>query len=130
MSAQIRIKRNDYYAILEKIQKGNLDITEWILWFLNCLDRALDASQETLSYVFARKKYWEQFENVSLNERQKFILNKLTSDFVGKLTTSKWAKIGKCSQDTALRDIQFLIEQKMLIKKESGGRSTNYRLPF
>ena len=64
MSAQIRIKRNDYYAILEKIQKGNLDITEWILWFLNCLDRALDASQETLSYVFERKKYWEQFENV------------------------------------------------------------------
>ncbi len=128
MSAQIRKERSQYYAILEKTQKGDLDVTEWLEWFLQCLDRALIATDEVLSTVLAKAKYWEWFKNKVLNERQKLMLNKLMDGFEGKLNTSKWAKIAKCSQDTALRDIQNLMEQGILRQDGPGGRSTSYYL--
>ncbi len=128
MSAQIRIERNKYYNILEKTQKGNLDVSEWMKWFLSCLIGSLNASQQTLVKVLDKVFFWEKHSNVLLNERQKKILNKLLDGFDGKLTSSKWAKITKCSADTALRDIQDLIKKKILIKDISGGRSTSYEL--
>lgn len=128
MSAQIRIERKQYYEKLEKTQKGNSDITEWILWFLKCLLNAIDSSEETLSKVFHKAEFWKLHFNTILNERQQKIINRLLDGFDGKLTTSKWAKINKCSQDTALRDIQDLIKKDILQKEASGGRSTNYEL--
>jgi Fic family protein len=128
MSAQIRVERKEYYNILEKTQKGNLDITEWILWFLNCLTNAINASEEILSKVLYKAEFWKLHSTTILNERQQKIINKLLDGFDGKLTSSKWAKINKCSQDTALRDIQDLIKKNILRKEASGGRSTNYEL--
>lgn len=128
MSAQIRLQRKEYYEILEKTQKGNLDITEWMIWYLNCLDKALDASHETLKHTFAKAKFWQIHQYKPLNERQRTMIAKLFDDFFGNLTTSKWAKMAKCSPDTALRDIQDLIQKNMLIKEEAGGRSTHYVL--
>ncbi|WP_461051860.1 Fic family protein [Spirosoma arcticum] len=128
MSAQIRIERNAYYDALERTQRGDLDITDWLDWFLSCLDRALSATEETLASVLRKARYWEWLATKTLNERQRLLLNKLLDGFTGKLTTSKWAKIAKCSQDTALRDIQQLVEQGVLVKEEAGGRSTNYGL--
>ncbi|MBD2704824.1 Fic family protein [Spirosoma sp. BT702] len=128
MSAQIRKERNAYYAILEKTQKGDLNITEWLDWFLGCLDRAVGATQEILAGVLQKAHYWEWFATKQISDRQRLMLNKQLDGFEGKLNTSKWAKIAKCSQDTALRDIQQLIEQGVLIKDDSGGRSTSYRL--
>ncbi|MDH7464578.1 Fic family protein [Chitinophagaceae bacterium 26-R-25] len=128
MSAQIRIDRKEYYDVLEKTQKDSLDITDWLEWFLQCLDRALKATNETLKKVMQKAKFWDQFSRVSLNERQCLMLNKLLDGFDGKLNTSKWAKIAKCSQDTAIRDIQDLIAKGILIKDASGGRSTSYSL--
>ncbi|HEY0744624.1 MAG TPA: Fic family protein [Chryseosolibacter sp.] len=128
MSAQIQKERNVYYTMLEKTQRGNLDITEWLLWYLDCLDRALALSSETLSGVIQKAKFWETNQAIALNERQRTMLNKLMDHFEGKLTTSKWAKMAKCSPDTALRDIQDLIDKKVLAKEAGGGRSTSYRL--
>ncbi|GAB3174991.1 Fic family protein [Telluribacter humicola] len=128
MSAQIRQERNAYYTILEKTQKGDLDITGWLHWFLTCFDRALTATEDVLATVINKSRYWTLWEEKEINSRQKYMLNKLLDGFEGKLTTSKWAKIAKCSQDTALRDIQALVEQEVLVKEESGGRSTSYRL--
>ncbi|MVM32429.1 DUF4172 domain-containing protein [Spirosoma sp. HMF4905] len=128
MSAQIRKERNAYYQILEKTQKGDLDITAWLDWFLSCLDRALGATQALLGGVLQKAHYWEWFATKSLSDRGTRMLNKLLDGFEGKLTTSKWAKMAKCSHDTALRDIQQLIEQGVLVKEESGGRSTSYHL--
>ena len=128
MSAQIQRERNDYYEILENTQKGNLDITGWILWFLECLDRAIASSEENLSGVINKAKFWETHQAVSLNSRQRKILNKLIDGFEGKLTSSKWAKITDSSPDTALRDIQDLIEKGILEKEEGGGRSTSYKI--
>lgn len=128
MSAQIRLERKAYYDILEKTQKGSLDITEWLEWFLICFDRTLNAAEEILSGVLYKARYWEWLATKQLNSRQKLIINKLLDSFEGKLTSSKWAKIAKCSQDTALRDIQDLIEQGILEKEPGGGRSTNYWL--
>ncbi|GAB2523458.1 Fic family protein [Spirosoma aerophilum] len=128
MSAQIRKERNAYYSILERTQKGDLDITDWLEWFLNCLDRALSETENILVGVLRKTRYWEWFATKTINERQRLLLNKLLDGFDGKLTSSKWAKIAKCSQDTALRDIQQLIDQSILIKEESGGRSTSYVL--
>ncbi|MBV4356478.1 Fic family protein [Pinibacter aurantiacus] len=128
MSAQIRIDRKEYYDVLEKTQKDSLDITDWLEWFLQCLDRALKATNETLKKVVQKAKFWDQFSTVSLNERQCLMLNRLMDGFEGKLNTSKWSKIAKCSQDTAARDIQDLITKGILIKDASGGRSTSYSL--
>jgi Fic family protein len=139
MSAQIQRERNAYYDILEKTQKGHLDITKWLLWFIECLDRAILISEENLSGVTQKAKFWESHQGVALNERQRKMLNKLMDGFdrvspsalavaQGKLTSSKWAKITKCSPDTALRDIQDLIEKEILEKEQGGGRSTSYRI--
>ena len=128
MSAQIRKERNAYYTILEKTQRGDLDITAWLEWFLECLGRALHAPEEILSLIFKKAAFWKTHEKTIFNPRQVLMLNKLYDKFEGKLTTSKWAKMGKCSHDTALRDITDLIEKKVLIKEESGGRSSHYVL--
>ncbi len=128
MSAQIRVERKEYYNILEKTQKGHLNITEWILWFLNCLTNAINATEELLSKVLYKAEFWKVHSTTILNERQHKMINKLLDGFNGKLTSSKWGKINKCSQDTALRDIQDLIKKNILQKEASGGRSTNYEL--
>lgn len=128
MSAQIQRERNIYYDTLEKTQKGNLIITDWLLWFIDCLDRAISLSEQNLSGITRKARFWELHQAVSLNERQRKMLNKLLDGFEGRLTSSKWAKIAKCSSDTALRDIQDLIEKGVLEKDEGGGRSTSYRL--
>ncbi len=128
MSAQIRIERKQYYALLETTQKGNLDITEWIKWFLTCLINALKSSDLTLLRVLLKADFWTKHSKTMINERQKNILNKLLDGFDGKLTSSKWAKIAKCSKDTAIRDINDLIDKNILQKEAAGGRSTNYEL--
>jgi Fic family protein len=128
MSAQIQIKRNAYYRILEQTQKGNLDITDWLTWFLKCLDEAIDATSEILERTLKKAHFWEKHAKTVLNERQVMILNRFLGDFEGKLTTSKWSKMAKCSTDTALRDIQDLVTKNILIKENSGGRSTSYIL--
>jgi len=128
MSAQIRLARKDYYNILEKTQKGTLDITEWLVWYLKCLENAIYSSDVILSKVLYKHKFWTKFATEVLNNRQILLINKLLDDFTGLLTTSKWAKIAKCSQDTALRDIQDLLNKNILQKNPSGGRSTNYKL--
>jgi Fic family protein len=128
MSAQIQAERNVYYAMLEQTQKGALDITSWLVWFLECLQRALMTTGETLALVLNKAKFWDKNAHVSLNKRQHLMLNKLLDGFTGKLTSSKWAKISKCSQDTALRDIQELVGIGILIKESAGGRSTSYLL--
>ena len=130
MSAQIEREKNRYYDMLESTQKETLDITGWIDWFLGCLDRAMQNAEEILASVMIKARFWERTAHVPLNPRQHLMLNKLLDDFVGKLTTSKWAKIAKCSQDTALRDIHDLVEKSILTKEEGGGRSTSYVLYF
>jgi Fic family protein len=128
MSAQIRKERAAYYDILESTQKGSLDITHWLSWFLQCLDLALEASSETLAGVLKKARFWEKHATTILNQRQQLMLNKLLDGFEGKLNTSKWAKMTKTSPDTALRDIQDLMNKKVLVKEEGGGRSTSYVL--
>ncbi len=128
MSAQIRHERNDYYNMLERAQKRDLDITAWQDWFLNCLGRAIDGAQDTLAAVMEKARFWEQFAKEPLNVRQIKVLNRLMDSFEGKLTTSKWAKLVKCSQDTAYRDILDLIERGALQKAPGGGRSTSYSI--
>lgn len=128
MSAQIRLERKAYYNILEMSQKGNLDITDWLKWFLNCLLNALESTDQILVKVLYKAQFWNKYASKTLNERQKLLINRLLDDFTGKLTTSKWSKIAKCSSDTALRDIQDLINKGILIKEIAGGRSTNYEL--
>jgi Fic family protein len=129
MSAHIRRERKEYYEILEKTQKGTLDATEWMAWFLGCLDRAIAGTEAALATVFRRDQFWKTCSNVSFNERQRLILNQLLDgDFAGKLTSSKWATLAKCSQDTAHRDILDLVEHGILLKDSAGGRSTSYSL--
>ncbi len=128
MSAQIRKDRNEYYDILESTQKGSLDITEWLTWFLKCLDRAISETDDTLGVILRKAKFWDKHSQTSLNDRQRLMLNKLFDGFEGKLNTSKWAKIAKTSQDTALRDVQDLVDKNILIKESNGGRSTAYVL--
>jgi len=128
MSAEIQQRRKSYYDILETIQKADLDITGWMLWFLECLDGAIQRSEKVLHHVFAKARFWELHRDVSLNDRQRQMLNRLLDGFEGKLNTSKWAKITKCSQDTALRDIDALIDLGVLEKESGGGRSTSYAL--
>jgi Fic family protein len=128
LSAQMRQERNTYYAQLEAAQKGSLDITAWLEWFLACLSRALTATEQTLANVLAKARFWEQYAFLPFNARQQRLLNQLLDGFEGKLTSSKWATIAKCSQDTASRDIQVLLDQGILVKEAAGGRSTSYRL--
>ena len=128
MSSQIRKERNGYYDILGKTQKGTLDITEWLVWFLTCLDHALTSTEQVLGNVLRKAKFWETQSVQKLNARQQKMLTKLLDHFEGKLTTSKWAKMAKCSHDTALRDIQDLLDRKILVKDTAGGRSTGYLL--
>jgi Fic family protein len=128
MSAQIRIDRKEYYEMLEKTQKGDLDITEWVVWFLNCLIKALKSTDLLLARIIGKAQFWTKHTNTALNERQKKLLNKLLDGFDGKLTSSKWSKIAKCSKDSAIRDINDLIEKDILQKEAAGGRSTNYEL--
>lgn len=125
MSSQIRKERNQYYKILEKTQSGDLNITDWLRWFLECLGRAIDASDIILASVMRKARLWGM---AVFNDRQRLMLNKIIDGFEGKLTSSKWAKIAKCSQDTASRDFQDLIEEGILAKDRPGGRSTNFLL--
>jgi Fic family protein len=126
MSAQIRIERNDYYTMLERTQKGTLEITGWMEWFVGCLGRAFEGTESTLAAVLRKARFWERHASRRLNERQREVLNLLLDGFEGKLTTKKWAAITKSSHDTALRDIQSLIELGILRQDAAGGRSTSY----
>lgn len=128
MSSQIREDRNAYYNILESTQKGGLDITAWLEWYLGCLDRAFDGAEIILGKVMQKANFWQTNRGRTFNDRQTKILNRLLDGFEGKLTSSKWAKLTKCSQDTALRDINDLLAQGVLVKEIGGGRSTNYAL--
>ena len=128
MSAQIREERADYYAILEATQKGDLDITRWLDWFLGCLGRAIEGAEAISAGVLRKARFWERHPAVALNERQRAMLDRLLGGFEGKLTSSKWAKLTQCSPDTALRDIDALIKEGILVKDAAGGRSTSYSL--
>jgi Fic family protein len=128
MSSQIRAERKTYYDMLESTQKATLDVTPWLKWFLDCLDRAFDLAETILASVLQKARFWEAHAGAPLNERQRKILNRLLDGFEGKLTSSKWAKLAKCSQDTALRDIDDLVTRAILKKDAAGGRSTSYSL--
>lgn len=128
MSSRIRSERNRYYDVLEATQKGSLDITAWLQWFLACLDGAFDLAEEALSTVLAKARFWERINDKPVNERQRRVLNRLLDEFEGKLTSTKWAKIAKCSQDTASRDIDDLVHKGILVRGPAGGRSTSYDL--
>ncbi|MCA7925724.1 Fic family protein [Burkholderia cenocepacia] len=131
LSAQIQRERTAYYNVLERTQRGSLDVTEWLAWFLNTLGRAIDHAHTTLDAVLIKARFWQRCAGVAMNERQVKVMNRLLDGFEGKLTTTKWAALAKCSQDTALRDITELVEQGMLRRSASGGRSTSYELvPF
>lgn len=128
MSAQIRQDRDAYYDVLETTQKGAMDITPWMEWFLGCLRRAIEGAQATLATVLSKARFWETFADFSINNRQRLVVNRLLDGFEGKLTTSKWAKLATCSHDTALRDILALVERGILVRNPEGGRSTSYDL--
>ena len=129
MSSEINRNKKAYYEILEKAQKGNLDITEWLLWFFESLENAINRASGVIERTLQKAAYWDKFHNVEINERQRKVVNRLWNGFDGKLTSSKWAKICHCSQDTALRDINDLIAKGMLRNSGEGGRSSNYLLP-
>lgn len=128
LSAQIQRERNDYYNLLEATQKGDMDVTSWLEWFLGCLLRAVQGAEGTLALVLAMARFWQHWAGMPMNERQIKLINKLLDGLEGKLTSSKWAAIAKCSQDTALRDITEMIERGVLKKSEASGRSTSYEL--
>jgi Fic family protein len=128
MSAQIREERDDYYNTLERTQKSSLDITFWQEWFLGCLGRAIESAHKNLDGALQKARFWERYARQPLNERQIKVLNRVMDNFEGKLTSSKWAKIAKCSQDSAGRDIKGLIERGALRKDPGGGRSTSYSI--
>ena len=128
MSAQIEAGRKDYYWQLESAQRGELDITSWLEWYLGCLGRAIISAEAGLTQVLRKARLWQQFNNYSLNERQRLVINRLLDGFQGFLTTSKYAKLAKCSSDTALRDIQQLLQHNILVSNPGRGRSTSYRL--
>jgi Fic family protein len=128
MSAQIRKERKAYYDILERTQRGTLDVTLWMEWFLGCLGRAFEGTETTLDAVLGKARFWDRHAQKAMNDRQRAVLNRLLNGFVGKLTTTKYAKLAKCSHDTALRDIRELIGHGVLKKDPGGGRSTSYSL--
>jgi Fic family protein len=128
MSAQIRQERDGYYDILEKTQGGPLDVTPWMEWFLDCLGRAIDGAQTELASVLAKARFWGAIAGFAINDRQRLVLNRFLDGFEGKLTTSKYATLAKCSHDTALRDILPLVQRGVLVRNAEGGRSTSYSL--
>lgn len=128
MSSQIQKERKQYYSMLEQTQSGTLDITAWLVWYLECLAHALESSNDQLGYVVQKHFFWQHAQQKPLNMRQIKLINKMLDGFIGPLTTSKWAKIAKCSTDTALRDIQELVGFGLLQKGDGGGRSTHYYL--
>jgi Fic family protein len=128
LSNQILQERKVYYEVLQKVQFKDGDITEWLIWFLNCLYRALESTENAIEKILHKAEFWDKHKATELNSRQRLMLNKLFDDFEGKLKSSKWAKITKCSSDTALRDIKDLINKGILKQEKSGGRSTNYEL--
>jgi Fic family protein len=128
MSAQIRKERKSYYEILEASQRGGLDITNWLEWFLGCFSRAVGSAESTLASVLNKAHFWELRAGAGFNDRQRRMINQLLDGFEGKLTSSKWATLAKCSQDTALRDIEDLVGKGVLKKDAAGGRSTSYSL--
>lgn len=128
MSSQIRTERSGYYRILERTQKGTTEVTEWMEWFLGVLGRTINGAETTLEAVLTKGTFWQNVQTVPINDRQRRILNRLLDGFEGNLTTSKWAKLAKCSHDTALRDITSLINHGILVRGPAGGRSTHYRL--
>jgi len=128
MSAQIRLERNEYYEILERTQGGGLDVSPWMDWFVGCLGRAIDAWQDTLRAVMDKARFWERFRSVPLHERQRLVINRPLDGFEGKLTSSKYAALAKCSQDSAHRDIVALVAVGALVQNPAGGRSTSCSL--
>ena len=126
MSAQIALERQEYYEMLEQTQKGSLDITQWIVWFVKMVDKAIESSMETISRTLSKASFWENNRHIAMNERQTKMINMLWDGFEGKLTTSKWAKINKCSTDTALRDIQDLVRKGSLVRTGVASRSRGY----
>ncbi len=128
MSAQIRTERNAYYDMLEATQKGDVDITPWLLWFFGCLDRTFDGAEIILASVMRKARFWVSVAYQPLNDRQRKLLNRLLNGFDGKLTNAKWSTIAKTSPDTALRDITDLVQRGILVKEPGGGRSTSYAL--
>lgn len=128
LSSQIMLERKVYYGILQKTQLSSGDITEWLTWYLECLYRSLLSTEDALQKVLYKADFWDKHNETAFNARQRLMLNKLFDGFDGKLNSSKWAKIAKCSADTALRDIQDLINKGILRKENAGGRSTNYEL--
>lgn len=129
MSAQIELERRAYYDQLEGQQRGDTDITPWLDWFLKCLGRAIEQADEMLGSVLYKARVWEQANLKPVNDRQRLVLNRMLDDFRGHMNTSKYAKLAKCSTDTALRDIRDLLDRGLLVQNEGGGRSTSYRLP-
>ena len=128
LSAQIQRERNACYDILERTQKGSMDVTEWLAWFLDVLHRSVEQAHHTLDAVLTKARFWQRWATTPLNARQVTLLNRLLDGFDGKLTSSKWAAIAKCSPDTALRDITDLLARGVLRKPDAGGRSTSYQL--
>lgn len=128
MSSEIEREKKQYYLELESQQKSGMDITPWLSWFLVCLERAIDAAETSLASVLRKARLWERVNRKPVNDRQKAVINRMLGDFEGFLNTSKYAKLAKCSNDTALRDIQELVERGILIRNQGGGRSTSYRL--
>lgn len=128
MSAEIREQRDDYYRILEQTQRATLDVTPWMEWFLACLTRAIERAQTAISGAIARARFWERLRDIPLNDRQRLVIGRLVEGLAGTLTSSKWAALTKCSQDSALRDIQQLVERGVLVRNPAGGRSTSYSL--
>jgi Fic family protein len=128
MSSQIEAERKEYYLRLESAQRGGLDITPWLGWFLGCLDRAIEGAGATLSGVLSKARLWQRVNQRPVNDRQRLVINRMLDGFRGFLTTSKYAKLAKCSTDTALRDIRELLERGVLVQNPGGGRSTSYRL--
>jgi len=128
LSSQFEAERKSYYLELETAQRGELEITRWLEWFLGCLGRAIDGAESTLAAVFRKARTWQRIQKRPVNERQRSVINRLLGDFEGVLTSSKYAKLAKCSSDSALRDIQELAARGILVQNEGGGRSTSYRL--
>lgn len=128
ISSEILLARNEYYDILESTQNGSMDITDWLIWFLNIVEKAIHKTESKISIIIEKRYFWDGHEQTAINDRQRKLINRLLDGFEGKLTSGKWAKIAKCSSDTALRDIQDLIGKGILKKTDASGRNTHYEL--